>query len=180
MLQDGAFEQSAAIRGAPVLRVSWFRQAWIQFFDGNRGWRTRRCSEREPTDSLRDKSNVIGGWLPSLTLVLDKNMKCPKCSADFPLTWRLYLKAPFGKFPYPCCKTALAGKHRWWYWPLMALGCCAFGVPFAYIAGTRFGWQVGLVAWVIGCLLSGMPFDKYLENRFAILTVRQDRSSKSQ
>ncbi len=24
-------------------------------------------SEREPTDSLRDKSNVIGGRLPSLT-----------------------------------------------------------------------------------------------------------------
>jgi uncharacterized C2H2 Zn-finger protein len=28
---------------------------------------TRRSSEREPADSLRDKSNVIGGWLPSLT-----------------------------------------------------------------------------------------------------------------
>lgn len=26
-----------------------------------------RSSEREPADSLRDKSNVIGGWLPSLT-----------------------------------------------------------------------------------------------------------------
>jgi hypothetical protein len=25
-------------------------------------------SEPEPADSLRDKSNVIGGWLPSLTL----------------------------------------------------------------------------------------------------------------
>ena len=29
---------------------------------------TRRYSEREPADSPRDKSNVIGGWLPSLTL----------------------------------------------------------------------------------------------------------------
>src|SRR5205809_3070301 len=29
--------------------------------------RTKRCSEREPADSLRDKSNVRGGWLPSLT-----------------------------------------------------------------------------------------------------------------
>src|SRR5687768_12565787 len=27
----------------------------------------RRCSEREPAVSLRDKSNVIGGWVPSLT-----------------------------------------------------------------------------------------------------------------
>lgn len=34
--------------------------------------RTRRCSEREPADSLREKWNVIGGWLPSLTLSLGK------------------------------------------------------------------------------------------------------------
>jgi protein-S-isoprenylcysteine O-methyltransferase Ste14 len=32
--------------------------------------RTRRSSEREPADSLRDESNVIGGWLPSLTFTL--------------------------------------------------------------------------------------------------------------
>jgi hypothetical protein len=38
-----------------------------------RAWRerrTRRCSEREPADSLTDKFNLIGGWLPSLTLSL--------------------------------------------------------------------------------------------------------------
>jgi hypothetical protein len=29
--------------------------------------RTSQSSEREPADSLRDESNVIGGWLPSLT-----------------------------------------------------------------------------------------------------------------
>ncbi len=29
--------------------------------------RTSRSSEREPADSLRDKSNITGGWLPSLT-----------------------------------------------------------------------------------------------------------------
>jgi hypothetical protein len=32
--------------------------------------RTRRSSEREPADSLGGKSNVIGGWLPSLTFAL--------------------------------------------------------------------------------------------------------------
>ncbi len=31
---------------------------------------SRRSSEREPADSLRDKSNIIGGWLPSLTFAL--------------------------------------------------------------------------------------------------------------
>lgn len=30
----------------------------------------RRRSERQPADSLRDRSNVIGGWLPSLTFAL--------------------------------------------------------------------------------------------------------------
>jgi hypothetical protein len=35
---------------------------------------TRRCSEREPADSLRDKLNVIGGWFPSLTYTLGQ--KC--------------------------------------------------------------------------------------------------------
>jgi len=31
---------------------------------------TRRCSEREPADSLSDKFNIIGGWLPSLSSFL--------------------------------------------------------------------------------------------------------------
>jgi hypothetical protein len=35
---------------------------------------TRRSSEREPADSLRDKSNVTGRWLPSLTFSFCWNM----------------------------------------------------------------------------------------------------------
>ncbi len=33
-----------------------------------------RCSEREPAGSLRDKSNVVGGWLPSLTFMFGNHM----------------------------------------------------------------------------------------------------------
>jgi hypothetical protein len=36
---------------------------------------TRRCSEREPADSLCYKSNVIGGWLPSLTFEKRSNRR---------------------------------------------------------------------------------------------------------
>jgi len=36
------------------------------------GQPTRRSSEQEPADSLRDKSNVIGGWLPSLTFCVGR------------------------------------------------------------------------------------------------------------
>jgi hypothetical protein len=42
--------------------------------------RTRRCSEREPADSLRDKSNVIGGWLPSLTFAFGLKADVKKVS----------------------------------------------------------------------------------------------------
>jgi len=101
-------------------------------------------------------------------------MKCPACSAEFPLTWRRYLTAPLGRFPCPCCKKPLAGKHRWYYWPLMVLGCCVCGVPFAYLAGTRFGLVAGTGAGIVGGLISGIPFDNYLESRFTILVVRQD------
>src|SRR5262245_25585802 len=39
---------------------------------GRKKVRTRRSSEREPAVSLRDKSNIIGGWLPSLTFSLGR------------------------------------------------------------------------------------------------------------
>jgi hypothetical protein len=34
-------------------------------------WRLPRFSEREPADSLRNTSNGVFGWLPSLTFALD-------------------------------------------------------------------------------------------------------------
>jgi hypothetical protein len=52
-----------------------------QVSEKRRGCPTRRCSEREPADSLRDKSNVIGGWLLSLTCVrCDRAMSAPATS----------------------------------------------------------------------------------------------------
>ena len=99
-------------------------------------------------------------------------MKCPKCLADFHLTWRLYLAAPFGKFPCPCCAVGLRGKHRWWYWPLMMLGICSLFVPVGYLVGMHYGWKFGIVAGLEAGLVSGIPFDKFLESRFSILGVQ--------
>jgi hypothetical protein len=39
--------------------------------------RARRCSEPEPADSLRDKFNLSGGWLPSLTFASVNQMRMP-------------------------------------------------------------------------------------------------------
>ena len=37
--------------------------------------RTNQCSEPEPADSRRNKWNISGGWLRSLTLLFDKAVK---------------------------------------------------------------------------------------------------------
>lgn len=105
-------------------------------------------------------------------------MKCPKCSAEFPLTWRRYFTAPLGRFPCPVCGTALQGKHLWWYWPLMLLGCLALGVPLACIIALRFGLRAGVIGWAAGAMISGFPVDKFLESRFTILQIRQDANSE--
>jgi hypothetical protein len=41
-----------------------------------------RSNEREPADSLRDKSNVIGGWLPSLTSPFGMSMSPDKIISE--------------------------------------------------------------------------------------------------
>src|SRR5438105_4581123 len=40
--------------------------------------RTRRCSERQPADSLRNKWNVAGGWHPSLTFASGVPVPTPR------------------------------------------------------------------------------------------------------
>jgi hypothetical protein len=47
-------------------------------------WRTKRCSEREPADSLGRKFNVIGGWLPSLTSSFAMTMLEPHWKQERP------------------------------------------------------------------------------------------------
>src|SRR2546427_3534072 len=61
-------------------RASWnlSLEKWNDFTDTglpDEEYPIRRCSEREPADSLRDKSNVIGGWFPSLTFALAANTR---------------------------------------------------------------------------------------------------------
>ena len=115
----------------------------------------RRCSSRCYADTL------------------DQPMKCPGCSANFPLTWRRYVTAPSGKYRCPVCGASLRIQHQWWHRPLLSLGCCAFGVPAALIVGSYFGSWAGKGAWILGGLISGIPFDKFLESRYAILHVQQ-------
>ena len=100
-------------------------------------------------------------------------MKCPQCDNDFPLTWKRYIKAPFGRMSCPSCHVKLVTTHRWCYWPLMILGCCILGIPLA-ILGANYGVAGVLTGWFIGALGVGIPFDRFLERRFSVLRMRQD------
>jgi len=77
------------------------------------------------------------------------------------------------------CGAALKGQHRWWYWPLMVLGCFAFGFPVACIVASYLGFGAGIGGWIVGGLISGIPFDKFLESRFSILHVQQGAAGDS-
>ena len=103
--------------------------------------------------------------------MFDRNMKCPQCNGEFPLTWARYFKAPLGRFSCPFCGAKLIGKHVWFYWPLLVLGCCVLGVPLAYLVGSHFGEIGGIAGWCLGAML-GIPIDRYLEGRFSIIRVR--------
>jgi hypothetical protein len=60
--------------------------------------RTRRCSEREPADSLRYKFNAIGGWLPSLTCTLCEGMfRFPASCQAGGVLWNLHLDFRIGQ-----------------------------------------------------------------------------------
>ena len=100
-------------------------------------------------------------------------MKCPRCSNAFPLTWERYFKAPFGRFPCPSCGARLVGRHTWFYWPLVVLGCCALALPLGYLAGKHFGLFGCITGLVLGGLLSGIPIDRFLESRFLIIKVQK-------
>lgn len=103
-------------------------------------------------------------------------MKCPQCNNDFPLTWRRYFKAALGRISCPSCHGKLVNTHRWFYWPLMIVGCCILGIPLA-ILGAKHGVAGVLAGWLIGAFGVGIPFDRFLEMRFSVLRMRQDKTS---
>ena len=88
-------------------------------------------------------------------------MKCPQCTGNFPLTWRRYFGAPFGRMTCPLCKTKLIGKHRWFYWPLMLLGCWVLIVPLGMLGGAIYGPAGALTGCIVGAAVVTL-FDRFL------------------
>ena len=64
---DGSFVHALVTRSFLVAPTLDYREV---IREERADFQQERCSEREPAESLTDKWNVIGGWLPSLTLAL--------------------------------------------------------------------------------------------------------------
>jgi hypothetical protein len=78
----------------------------------------------------------------------------------------------------PGCGERLALKHRWFYWPAMVFGGTVLCLPLAWL-GYRLtdSIVVTMSAATIGWLISGLPTDRWLEDRFAILKSLDNRGT---
>jgi hypothetical protein len=130
---------------------------------------TRRSSEREPADSLRDKSNVIGGWLPSLTFAFGEDkMKKPDiliprfslvATVGILLVWSLLLPVVLF-FPFTGFAPNLGGHQGF---PLAYYTWTDCGPPFSHF----LWWNLildflFLSALSLGC---GVLIERRLVNR---------------
>ena len=105
-------------------------------------------------------------------------MKCPECQNTFALTWIRYFRSPMGRLSCPNCGVQLALKHRWFYWPAMAFSGVVLCLPLAWL-GYRLtdSIVVTMAAATIGWLISGLPADRWLEERFAVLKPLHKRGT---
>ena len=94
-------------------------------------------------------------------------MKYPKCNQGFEWTWQIYINAPFGRLPCPLCHTRIIAKQRWFYWPVVILFASIISIPILIIHNHVYG----IVCWIILVFIVGLPFDKYLDNRFVELEI---------
>ena len=94
---------------------------------------------------------------------------------EFPLTWKRYLKAPFGKHICPSCKKKSKLRHTKKYilYSLLLLsmlfGCLVF--LFFQLSYNR-GYTVILTICI--SLAIGLPVDRYLDNKLGHLTQIKD------
>ena len=97
-------------------------------------------------------------------------MKCPECKETIALTWSRYFRSPLGRMACPSCGVRLVLKHRWFYWPAMALSGILLCFPLSVLAYRLTGSMfVTMTAAATGWMISGLPADKYLEAHFAVL-----------
>lgn len=101
-------------------------------------------------------------------------LRCTYCQHKFPLTWRRYVNALFGKHYCPECHQALCFKRKWWFGILSVLGFFLSIIPLAILFQILF--HNAVVGMFVG-LFVGMDVDKYLIVRAGALSKETQLSS---
>lgn len=73
--------------------------------------------------------------------------------------------------PCPLCGARLRLKHCWFYWLFLALVTFGVSTPLTLFGVLRYGLLAGALMGILGGLVVGLPLDKYMESRFAIVVV---------
>src|ERR1039457_4505761 len=92
-------------------------------------------------------------------------MKCPHCNHEFPLTWKRYWQSPTGRHVCPSCLQQSRFRLTVVSWLRMFVGISFGGIPFGWLFHIWFGGQWWLAGWTLGGLLTGIPIDKYIDER---------------
>ncbi len=90
-----------------------------------------------------------------------KGLFCPRCNSEFELTWRKYLKAPFGRHTCGSCGGRFKLKHTLKYY-LVISAYFLFLVLASLVVDIYMGETIGWIFYIIGAVLFLFP-DKKLD-----------------
>ena len=94
-------------------------------------------------------------------------MKCPYCTVEFPLTWKRYAKAPFGKHTCPSCKKQSRLRYTTKYVLCAMLPIALFAGCLTFLFLHYSGGKDYTVLLAIGIALAvGLPLDRYCDDKF--------------
>jgi hypothetical protein len=100
---------------------------------------------------------------------------CPYCRERMQLTWKRYFAEPGLRHQCTYCGkvSRVDGALSPKLWALRSFGTLVGGLPVAII-GSQFGRLPCLVGFILGSLATGIPIDKYLDERHRQLTGIED------
>ncbi|MCK5883288.1 MAG: hypothetical protein KAG61_06335 [Bacteriovoracaceae bacterium] len=89
-------------------------------------------------------------------------MKCPYCEHEFKLTWKRYLKAPFGKHTCPNCNKKSKLNYTSKYFAAIVVFFLPFLIAIIFLHSSLVLTSVVKIIF----LLLVFPMDRWAESKF--------------
>jgi hypothetical protein len=102
-------------------------------------------------------------------------MKCPYCNSEFPLTWRLYFNAPFGKHTCPSCKkqSKLRHKKKYILYSLIPVAILSGSLTFLFLHNSE-GKIYAVFFAIFIAMAFVIPLDRYCDIKLGSLEKIED------